>query len=283
MNIALKRTIGLTLLILLVTAAVWTIVYFGNKTVKSQKEIVSANTQQISETQEVAPTSTEVNKLQISVHAGDFLPNPFALPATTTFMEDRDWVVVDNGGATIASGTIPGLLSSYSAFGDVYWYSKLPTSEDGELRIAASDNGPQLIVPVKLQTKTQTVELYFRNPVLSNCGTVEPVKRTIISTGENDLYFYESALRELLKGPSKNEAEKGLVTMIPEGVKIIRVGKNEKGRYIADFTQNLQDPNQIDCFHNIAKNQIQKTLSTVPLPGTTLDGVILIEGEVVED
>jgi len=282
MNIALKRTIGLTLLILVITAAIWTIVYFGNRVLNSQKEIVPTNTEQISEIQDVSPTSTELNKLQISVKAGDFLPNPFLLPATSTFIEDRDWIVVDSGGEIIASSTIPGVISSYYPFGVVYWYSKLPISEDGELRFLASENGPQIIIPVKLQTKTQTVEIYFRNAALSNCGSVESVKRTVVSTGENDLDFYESALRELLKGPTKSEADKGLVTMIPDGVKIIRVGKNEKGRYIADFTQNLKDPEQIDCFWNIAKNQIKNTLKTIPLPGTTLEGVILIEGKAIE-
>ncbi len=281
MNSALKRAAGLTLLILLITVALWVVVYFGNQSIKSKEQIKVANTNQNADTIKIAPTSTQ-NTLEVGVQAGDFLPNPFLLPATTTFMENRDWIVVDSSGAVIVSSTIPGLISSYSAFGDAYWYGKLPISEDGELRILSSENGPQIFIPVKLQTKTQTAEIYFRNAALSNCGSVEPVKRAIISTGENDLYFYESALHELLQGPTKSEADKGLVTMIPEDVKIIRVGKNEKGRYIADFTQNLKDPNQIDCFWSIAKNQIQKTLSTVPLPGTTLEGVILIEGEVVE-
>jgi hypothetical protein len=283
MNSAVKRAIGLTSLILLLAVAVWIVVYFGYQTKKPVQESASENTKlESNQLTQTLSASSSFNTLDLSIQAGDFLPNPFGLPATSTYAENRDWAVVDGTGDVIASGTIPGLLSSYSAYGEVYWYDKLPSSEKGELLILATEFGPQLIIPIKLQTKTQTAEIYFRNAALSNCGSVDPVKRTIVSTGENDLYFYESALRELLKGPTKSEADKGLITMIPADTKVLRVGKNDKGRYVADFTQDLQDPNQIDCFWSIAKNQIQKTLSTVPLPGTTLDGVILINGEPIK-
>jgi Sporulation and spore germination len=283
MNPALKRTAGLTLLILVIAAAVWVIVYFGNQnknTVTKQPHDKIIEDTINSEVTDV-PTST-LNTIELDLKAGDFLPNPFPLPATTTFFNDRYWVLVDTGDVVIASGTFPGLISSYSAFGDVYWYKQLPASKTGELQILASDEGPQIIIPIKLQTKTQTVEIYFRNAALSNCGSVDSVKRTIVSTGDNDLNFYEAAINELLKGPNKKEKAQGLVTMIPEQVEVLRVGKNEKGRYVADFTSDLKDPNQIDCFWSITKNQIQKTLSTVPLPGKTLEGIILIEGETAE-
>jgi hypothetical protein len=283
MNPALKRASGLTLLILLLTASVWVIVYYGGKYREQQQIQIQTPIVEDSEGPTIieAPTST-LNTLKIDIEAGDFLPNPFLLPATTSFFKDRYWEVIDNGGEVIASGTIPGLISSYSAIGDVYWYNQLPVSEEGILKVLESDEGPQIIIPVKLQTKTQTVEIYFRPAAMSNCGTVTPVKRTIISTGDNDLNFYEAAIRELLKGPTKAESDMGLITMIPEDAKIIRVGKNEKGRYVADFTRELKDPTQIDCFWSITKNQIQKTLSTVPLPGTTLEGIILLNGETVD-
>ncbi len=281
MQQGLKRIIGLTILVLVLTGALWVIVFFGsqytNKTPRPAAPI----------TEEKSPIPDTINQesvpeFDLSIRPGDFLPNPFGFNSTSSFMENRDWLLQDSSGTIIATGTIPGLLSSYSNFGEVYWYNRLPTSKNGEFIVAPTKNEPQIIIPVELETNTQTVEVYFRPAEMSNCGTVTPVKRTIVSTGENDLFFYEAAIRELLKGPGDTESELGLVTMIPKNAEVIRVGKNEKGRYVADFTSELKDPNQIDCFWNIAKEQIKQTLKTIPLPGRSLDGVILINGAVIE-
>lgn len=280
MNRAIKASVGLTALILILAAAVWIIVFYANQVPSTPKPAAT--------TQEPAPTSTKnqiqntTGTLQLPYSAGDFLPNPFTMHATNTFLHDRSWTLRAANGALIASGTIPGLLSSQSDFGKYYWYADFPSSPDGELVVTATKNSPQIIIPVVLERKRQTVEIYFRNAALSDCSSVKSVKRTIVSTGSLDLFFYEAAIRELLKGPTPDEAKQGLITMIPEGVNILRVGKNEKGRYIADFTPKLKNPDQTDCFWNIAKEQIKKTLSTVPLPGTTLEGVIYINGEAVE-
>ncbi|MBD3281611.1 hypothetical protein GF391_02585 [Candidatus Uhrbacteria bacterium] len=282
MNRAIKASFGLTLLILILAAAVWIIVYYTNQPPPAPESPESTQKQTQTTTIAQPQIQNSTGTLELPFLAGDFVPNPFIMRATSTFMHDRAWSLKDATGSLIASGTIPGLLSSYSNHGKYYWYTDFPASQNGELVVSAAENAPQLIIPVKLENLTQTVEIYFRDASLSDCSSVESVKRSIVSTGSLDLFFYEAALRELLKGPTKTEAEQGLVTMIPDGVRVIRVGKNEKGRYIADLTPNLKDPNQSDCFYNIAKNQIQKTLATVPLPGTTLEGIIYINGEVVE-
>jgi len=280
MNQSLKRAIGLTFLIILISVAVWVIVYFGNQSLQPKEQapaVLSTEQQEAMET----PFAGEINTLWLGTKPGDFLGNPFTLPVTSTFMEDRYWSVVDAKNNVVASGTFYGAVSSRMAE-RVLWYSAVPASETGELIVAESAHGPKIIVPVKLQTKTQTVEIYFRNPAMSNCSTVDPVKRTIVSTDGSELNFYEAAIRELLRGPDQEESMPGLVTMIPEHTQILRIGKNEQGRYIADFSSELKYPAQIECFWNIAKNQIKKTLATVPLPGITLEGVIYVNGEPVE-
>lgn len=282
MNPAIKHTAGLTLLILIIAASVWTIIFLGNqKSVSRQQTDLPQEKNPIID-KKTEQTQNTTSTLQLPYSAGDFLSNPFTMHATSTFMQDRAWILEDTNDKLLASGIIPGLLSSDSNIDKYYWYANLPSSQKGQLVIKATDDAPQIIVPVVLETKTQTVEIYFRDATLSDCSSVESVKRTIVSTGDSDLFFYEAAIRELLKGTVKTEADKGLVTMIPKGVQVLRVGKNEKGRYIADFTSNLKDPNQTDCFRNIAKEQIQKTLSTVPLPGTTLEGMIYIKGEMIK-
>lgn len=276
----LKSILGLTVLVLVLAGALWVIVFFGSRyTQKSADPSPPASPQS---EQVTASVPLDKANLEVSIKPGDFLPNPFGFKSTSTFMENRDWILQDSSGAIIASGTIPGLLSSYSSLGDVYWYADFPAGEMGEFIILPILDKPQIIIPVNLETNTQTVEIYFRPAMLSNYGGVEPVKRTIVSTGANDLFYYEAAIRELLKGPNQTESEQGLVTMVPDIAQVIRVGKTEKGRYVADFTSELKDPNQIDCFWLIAQEQIKKTLKTVPLPGHALDGEILINGENIE-
>ncbi len=281
MNPAIKRTAALTALILLLTASVWIIVYFGNQSFRSEKP-VSGNSIASEETAEVnqqeSSSAIMESRIELGVEAGDVLNNPFALPATSTFAEDRSWIVVDAYENIVASGTIPGLLSSYSGALDVYWFNAIPKTKSGTLRILAVGDSPEIAVPVTFTMETQTVEIYFRPAALSNCHSVTAVKRRIVAT-QNDLDYYEAALLELLKGPNQEESDSGLVTMIPPQANLLRVGKNDQGRYVADFSSELKDPNQIDCFWNITQQQIQETLSTVPLPGRTLDGVILINTE----
>ncbi|GEM_PF-1262154 len=284
MNPAIKRASAFTILILLLTASVWIIVYFGNqfysaKNIVSNDQVLSKETIETTK-QDIRNIVTE-SHLELGVNSGDTLSNPFSLPATSTFAEDRSWIVVDAYENIIASGTIPGLLSSYNSMYDVYWMNVIPKSESGELRVLAVGDSTEVIIPVKLQTETQTVEIYFRPAFLSNCSDVVPVKRKVVAT-MNDLDYYQVAIQELLKGPNKEELESGLVTMIPPNVDLLRIGKNEQGRYIADFSARLKDPDQIDCFWNIAKQQIQKTLSTVPLQGRVLEGIILINGNIID-
>jgi hypothetical protein len=284
MDPAIKRTVALTALIILLAISVWIIVFFGNQYLSSQQS--SKQNQSVN----LEPANTESvdlkdlvieSRVDIGIKQGSLLSNPFALPATSTFAEDRAWTVSDAYGNVMVSGTIPGLLSSYSAMLDVYWFDNVPKTEHGELRILETHSSPAIIIPVKLPTETQTVEIYFRPLALSNCHSVTPVKRRITAT-QNDLDFYHAALRELLKGPSQEEFDSGLATMIPPQTRLLRVGKNEQGKYIGDFSSELKDPNQIECFWNITKQQIQKTLSTVPLPGRTLEGTIFINGNTID-
>jgi hypothetical protein len=284
MNPAIKKSAALTALIILLAVSVWIIVYFGNQLFQSQNQSsVSPVVDTESVKEEVRDLKDLVieSRIDLGVEPGALLNNPFALPATSTFAEDRSWILTDAYENVVASGTIPGLLSSYSAIFDVYWFNAIPKTEHGELRILEAGDSPTIVVPVKLPKETQTVEVYFRPAALSNCHSVTAVKRRIVAT-QNDLDYYEAALLELLKGPNQEESDSGLVTMISPQANLLRVGKNDQGRYVADFSSELKDQNQIECFWNIAQQQIQKTLSTVPLPGRTLEGTIFINGNTID-
>lgn len=279
------KIIGLTALILLLAGSLWIAVnsWQGIK----QADRAAVQLVQDIEAPEDSATGTLLatpdlkNQILISMDLSAPLANPFILSGVLLQLEMADWVLEDSAGTLLAKGRV---LQKEGIWNEVIWYEQVPQTELGFLKFysAADYTEPLVNYEVELQTQTQTVELYFRRPMANmDCGEVSAVKRDLVSTSGHKLDYYEAVLRELIKGPTIFEAEQGWISAIPEGVRVIRVGVDEKGRMVGDFSENLLDNQMDDCQKLAVLAQIEQTLATIPVNGKRMTGKVYIEGQEV--
>ncbi|MFZ6015855.1 MAG: hypothetical protein ACOYUZ_05920 [Patescibacteria group bacterium] len=284
MNLIVKRTLGLAAFIILLAVSLWAAVYYKDYSNLNTKIVEQSQTVQNIETEQeniidwAQLESAEKDKITLSLVTSTQVTNPFVFNATSTFQDNLTWVLEDKLQTFVASGTIPAASASQNQI----WYNNPTETCEGWFFIKSADRQIIQKIHVNLECQKQTVEIYLRPAYMSNCSSVESAKRQIASTGDNQLNYYEAAIRELLKGPNTDEQERGLTTMIPGSVNVLRIGKDSSGRIIADLDTDLQNAIELDCFYQIAKKQIQKTLQTVPLTGRSLEGMIMFNGKNID-
>lgn len=213
------------------------------------------------------------------------LTNPFFLAGRLVGLDSADWQLQDAQHIILAQGMIRAQDAS-GRFKDMGWYAKRPSSGQGRLLFIqplSPRSSSVADLAVDLQTKTQTAEIYLWDKSASegDCSSVFPVKRTLVATREDRTYFYEAALRALMAGPTEQEVSSGLQTALPTSTGLLRVGQDEKGRYVGDFTPDLIRGIDDTCRLAAIKAQISRTLTTVYLPGKSLLGRVFVEGKEV--
>lgn len=275
------KAAGLTVLVLALAGTVWFAEYAWHEDPTQEipatddKPVVEAGATAVSS----SPLGLETSRdFSLELKEKDLLPNPFVLKGTSTLPQVA-WQLQDSQGIVVADGTIIPEAGSFESLG---WYSKRPTNGKGTLvfiRIGSPISVPLYSLPVSLQTEEQKVEIYFLDSKSKSCTDVVPVKRTVVSTDGNQLNYYEAAIRSLLLGPTEKERESGLVTRIPDEAQIIKIGKDEKGRYIADMDGAIAAQDISSCDRQAIKAQMANTLITVPLDGQALKGRLFLDGE----
>lgn len=279
------KIIGLTALVLLLAGSLW--VAIKNWQGIKQADRVLVQPVQDIKVPEVSATGTSLssfdlkNQILISMDLSRSLSNPFVLSGVLLRLEAADWVLEDSEGIRLAEGRV---TQDDGIWNEAIWYEQVPRTQSGFLKFyAAADKAEPLVsYEVKLQTQIQTVELFFRRRAADmDCSEVMAIKRDLVSTSGHKLNYYEAVLRELVKGPTVEEAERGWLSAIPEGVRAIRVGVDEKGRLVGDFSKNLFDDRMDDCRKSAILAQIEQTLATVPVNGRRMPGKVYIEGQEV--
>lgn len=288
------KTLGLTVLILAMAAGVWGMGYLwqkANQKPATEEEPAKARPQAGVIWENRLATSTVVDGLQTASTSRSFvlemkqdnlLTNPFKLAGKIKGYKGMAWQLQDSQGIVLSQGEITSDKDdgSFEVYG---WYNKRPSGKKGLLMLIETmspRSSPYASYTVGLQTKTQTAEIYLKKKsTSSDCESVSVVKRTLVSTGGDKLNYYQAALQHLLAGPTIQEQKLGWQTAIPTSTEVVRVGKDDKGRYVADFSEALIQGITDACQLATIKAQIVKTLTTVYLPGKSLPGRIFINGE----
>ncbi len=118
-------------------------------------------------------------------------------------------------------------------------------------------------------TETMTVQAYFVPTSQGDdvdCSAVEPVERTVPETQS----VAQSALAELLEGPTPSEQNKGLATSVPEGTELLSITVAD-GVARANFNENLDQNVGGSCMVQSIRSQITQTLTQFP----TVDEVVI--------
>ena len=287
------KALGLTVLILAMVAGVWGMGYlWQSANPKSIVEETPAKARpQAGVIWENRQTTSTLGGLQtasssrifiLEMKQDDFLSNPFKLAGKIKGYKGMAWQLQDSQGIVLSQGEITSNKNdgSFEVYG---WYEKRPSGKKGVLMLIemmSPRSSPYASYAVGLETKTQTAEIYLKKKsTSSDCESVSAVKRTLVSTGGDKLNYYQAALQNLLIGPTEQERKIGWQTAIPTSTKVIRVGKDDKGRYVADFSGDLNQGITDACQLATIKAQIIKTLTTVYLPGKSLPGRIFINGD----
>lgn len=286
------KALGLTVLILALVAGVWGMGYLWQKAnqkpvveeepvkVHAQAGVIWENRQATSTVVDGLQTASTSRSFVLEMKQDDFLPNPFKLAGKIKGFKGMAWQLQDSQGIVLSQGEINSQKDdgSFEVYG---WYEKRPSGKKGVLlliELMSPRNSSYASYTVGLQTKTQTTEIYLHK-ANQDCGSVTSFKRTIVSTGGDKLNYYQAALQSLLVGPTVQEQKLGWQTAIPTSTEVVRVGKDDKGRYVADFSESLIQGITNACQLATIKAQIVKTLTTVYLPGKSLPGRIFINGE----
>jgi len=288
------KALGLTALILALAAGVWGMGYLWQKAnqkpvaeeepvkVHAQAGVIWENRQATSTLADGSQTASTSRSFVLEMKQDDFLTNPFKLAGRIKGFEGMAWQLQDPQGVVLSQGKITSDKDdgSFEIYG---WYDKRPSGKKGVLMLIemmSPRSSPYTSYTVGLQTKTQTAEIYLKKKsTSSDCESVSVVKRTLVSTGGDKLNYYQAALQNLLAGPTIQEQKLGWQTAIPTSTEVVRVGKDDKGRYVADFSESLIQGMTDACQLATIKAQIVKTLTTVYLPGKSLPGRIFINGE----
>lgn len=279
------KIIGLTALILLLAGSLW----IANNSWHGLKRKDQTSVQPVGSADGLQSMTTGTSpadfalehRVLISTDLSRPLPNPFVLSGILLQLEAADWVLEDSDGIRLAEGRV---TQDDGIWNEVIWYEQIPRTQSGFLKFYATAHKTEPLVSyeVELETQTQTVELFFKRRAADmDCSEVLAVKRDLVSTSGHKLNYYEAVLHELVKGPTSEEAEQGWLSAIPEGVRVRRVGVDEKGRLVGDFSKNLFDDPMDDCRKSAVLAQIEQTLATVPVNGRRMPGKVYVEGQEV--
>ena len=219
----------------------------------------------------------------LDMEQGVLLTDPFVLSGRLVGLNEAAWQLQDGQGIVLAQGTVKA-EDGTGRFQSLGWYEKRPSGEKGNLlfiELYSPRSTTLASLKVGLQVKTQTAEIYFwdKSAADGDCSSVFPVKRTIVATQGERVNFYEAALRALMVGPTEQEVSAGLQTALPTSTSLLNIGRDEKGRYVGDFTSDLTKGIDDACRLSAIKAQISQTLTTVYLPGKSLPGRVFVDGK----
>jgi hypothetical protein len=304
---AQAKVIGLTVLILVLTGAMWGMGYYWHKTTliepaETQKsptapsaDMAEAATSTPLHTEAegqakiwpltgLAPASSTQQEVILDLESDEILANPFKLSGQMQGYSGLAWQLQDAKGQLLGQGMLTP--DAQGKFADIGWYEHKPTSKTGTLLLIeprSASSKPVLSQDVKLQTRSQTVEIYLLKPdSASVCPEAVPVKRSIVATDGDSLNYYEATLHILLQGPDGTERKAGWTTAIPTSTRILKMGQDDKGRYIGDFSDDLLHDADDPCLRSAIRSQISETLTTIYSPGLSLKGRIFINGQEVQ-
>jgi Spore germination protein len=124
----------------------------------------------------------------------------------------------------------------------------------------------------------QTVNIYFgneiKNPNVVDCSLVYPVDRKLTVNSSSE----ETALTEMLKGPTEAEKAAGYFTAINNGVKINSLSVNN-GIARVDFDKKIEEAVGGSCRVSLIRSEITQTL----LQFTNVKSVVIsVEGNIDE-
>ncbi|MBD3360596.1 hypothetical protein GF366_02215 [Candidatus Peregrinibacteria bacterium] len=134
---------------------------------------------------------------------------------------------------------------------------------------------PVILKDQKQETETTNFNVFFpnteMNPEMLDCSNVYPVERTLPQTTA----VAQTALIELLKGPTEEEIKEGYITSINDNVELNSVSIDDGTAY-ADFDLTLQYQVGGSCRVQSINSQIKQTLLQFP----TIDNVVIsVDGE----
>lgn len=124
-------------------------------------------------------------------------------------------------------------------------------------------------VIIEPERQNISVVVFFNKEGETECDKVFPTRREIEST----IQIGSAALKELLKGPTLEEKQKGYITNIPEETQLNKL-TIENGTAIADFSEELNLAAG-SCRVQAIRAQITMTLMQF---STVEDVIITIEG-----
>ncbi len=177
---------------------------------------------------------------------------------------------------TIAQAQSDWMTEDFVSF-EAELHFELPVTEKGTLILEKDnpsglpENADELRIPVKFKVglETMTIKVYFNNDKLDpefSCNKVFPVEREISKTQAVAM----ASLKELLKGTTQGEEEKGFFTNINSGVKIQSL-TIENGVAKVEFDEQLEFQVGGSCKVSAIRAQITETLKQFP----TVDSVII--------
>ena len=137
------------------------------------------------------------------------------------------------------------------------------------------ENQKTLEIPVKFNVEEKmTVKVFFGNqqmdPQVLYCEKTYPTDRQITKTDAPA----RAAIEQLLAGPTADEKNKGFITLINPGVKILNL-KIENETATIDFDKKIEEAVGGSCRVSSIRSQISETLKQF---STVKDVVIMVEG-----
>jgi hypothetical protein len=204
-----------------------------------------------------------------------------------TFESHVNYRLTDASGQVLANNVFIYEAEDMGIFGDFSLNVDFaePTAATGTLEVfqgSAKDGSEidKVTIPVRFNVaETTKIKVFFNNtifdPNLPDCSKVYGVERQIIKTAR----VGESAILELLKGPTATEVEAGYLSNLPSTKITLKSLTIRDGVAYADFDEALQKNVGGSCRVAAIRSQITETLKQFP---TVKSVVISVGGEVDE-
>lgn len=187
------------------------------------------------------------------------------------FENNLQYRVKDERGRVLVEGIGTAQAPDAGQFGPFEVKTSYPKPASGrgtvEVFSGSAKDGTEINkveVPVQFKdVKTLTVSAFFPNRIIDpnavDCNRVFPVARRVARTPE----VAASALEELLRGPSLDEAKRGYVTSMNSGVRLQKLVIRD-GVASADFDETLELAVGGSCRVTAIRSQITETLKQFP-------------------
>jgi hypothetical protein len=193
------------------------------------------------------------------------------------------WRIRDEDGTVLVEGHGMADAPDVGQFGPFTVSSSYPQPKGtyGKVEVFAysAKDGEQIdtvSIPVAFKnTETSAVKVFFARPTKTSspldCTTMSAFDRRVVKTSA----IAQAALNELLQGPTNTEADKGAITSINQGTKLLSL-RITNGTAYADFNNALTANVGGSCRVTAIRLQIENTLKQFP---TVQNVVISVNGK----